>query len=204
MYRGWRAAGPPTSLRDTIVDLSIQRRRDYGTKLVKLFFASSFSAQSAIDPLSIKNLLDEMLQHDFQCRVGSLNVRQADDELLGLVRRAGQDRVTFAPETVESLRQSIGKPYSKDDKLIYIAEQAGEHDLGLDLYTMLGVPGEEPRHVRQPGSSAKCAVPWRRTSVWKYRSILRLPRHKPPMSGIRRCAPRDQTSVRLPAATAWR
>lgn len=135
--------------RDTIVDLSIQRRRDYGTKLVKLFFASSFSAQSAIDPLSIKNLLDEMLQHDFQCRVGSLNVRQADDELLGLVRRAGQDRVTFAPETVESLRQSIGKPYSKDDKLIYIAERAGEHDLGLDLYTMLGVPGEEPRHVRQ-------------------------------------------------------
>ncbi len=136
--------------RDRITELALMRRGEYGTNLIKLFFASSFSKPySPIDPLSLKNLLDEMLRHDFKCRVGSLNVRQADDELLALVRRAGQDRVTFAPETGATLRQSIGKPYSRDDKLMSIAEKARRREARFDLYTMLGVPGEEPRHVRE-------------------------------------------------------
>ncbi|MFL6130970.1 MAG: hypothetical protein ACJ73E_18140 [Mycobacteriales bacterium] len=134
---------------DTVVDLAVDRRRRYGTELIKLFFASSFSSRTAIDPLSLKNLLTVMLEHGFQCRVGSLNIKQADGELLGLVRRAGQDRVTFAPETGQSLRQSIGKPYSRDEKLVQIAGEAGRYGLGLDVYTMLGVPGEEPAHVRE-------------------------------------------------------
>jgi radical SAM superfamily enzyme YgiQ (UPF0313 family) len=138
-----------TTTTDTILDLAIRRRDAYQTNLVKLFFASSFSSRADIDPLGLRNLLDLMLRHGFECRVGSLNIKQADDELLRLVRAAGQDRVTFAPETGGSLRQSIGKPYSRDDKLLFIAERAGHHDLGLDIYTMVGVPGEEPQHVRE-------------------------------------------------------
>jgi radical SAM superfamily enzyme YgiQ (UPF0313 family) len=132
---------------DSIVRLAEDRRRDYGTRLVKLFFASSFSSHPDIDPLNLKNLLDVMLTRDFECRVGSLNIKQADEELLALVRRAGQARVTFAPETGSTLRQSIGKPYSRDGKLLQVAAAAGRHDLGLDIYTMLGVPGEQPEHV---------------------------------------------------------
>jgi len=134
---------------DTIVEMALSRRAQFATNLIKLFFASSFSSQAAIDPLSLKNLLGVMLGHGFECRVGSLNIKQADDELLGLVRRAGQTRVTFAPETGAGLRQSIGKPYSRDDKLVHIAGRAGRHELGLDIYTMIGVPGEEPQHVRE-------------------------------------------------------
>ncbi|WP_117213778.1 B12-binding domain-containing radical SAM protein [Allorhizocola rhizosphaerae] len=135
--------------RDKIVELAVERRRAYGTNLVKLFFASSFAKQASMDPLSLTNLLDTMLAEDFECRVGSLNVRQANDELLRLVKRAGQDRVTFAPETGAALRQSIGKPYSKDEKLLEVAAMLHQHGLGLDLYTMIGVPGEEPRHIAE-------------------------------------------------------
>ncbi len=147
--QGNEGGSAATTTIETIVELATKRRSEYGTNLVKLFFASSFSAQASIDPLSLRNLLGVMLEHDFSCRVGSLNIKQADDELLRLVKQAGQDRVTFAPETGQSLRQSIGKPYSRDDKLLYVAERAGEHDLGLDIYTMIGVPGEEPAHVRE-------------------------------------------------------
>jgi radical SAM superfamily enzyme YgiQ (UPF0313 family) len=134
---------------DTVVGLALARRRRFGTNLIKLFFASSFSSQTTIDPLSLKNLLRVMLSRNFTCRVGSLNIRQADEELLQLVGEAGQTRVTFAPETGASLRPSIGKSYSKDEKLLAVAEIAGRYGLGLDLYTMLGVPGEQPQHVRE-------------------------------------------------------
>jgi hypothetical protein len=147
--QGQEGGSAATTTIETIFSLATERRARYGTNLIKLFFASSFSSRAAIDPLGLTNLLGEMLRHGFQCRVGSLNIKQADDELLRLVRQAGQDRVTFAPETGSTLRQSIGKPYSRDEKLIYVAERAGALGLGLDIYTMIGVPGEQPHHVRE-------------------------------------------------------
>lgn len=147
--QGNEGGSAATTSAEVIRELAIRRRADYGTNLVKLFFASSFSSRADIDPLGLRNLLEMMLTDGFECRVGSLNIRQADDELLRLVRAAGQTRVTFAPETGASLRQSIGKPYSRDEKLVYVAERAGLHGLGLDVYTMIGVPGEEPQHVRE-------------------------------------------------------
>jgi radical SAM superfamily enzyme YgiQ (UPF0313 family) len=133
----------------TVLELAEARRAEWATNLVKLFFASSFSETSSIDPLDLSNLLEVMYDRGFEVRVGSLNVRQADDRLLGLVKALGQERVTFAPETGATLRPAVGKSYSKDDKLFYIAERAGEQGLGLDLYTMVGVPEEQPEHVRE-------------------------------------------------------
>jgi radical SAM superfamily enzyme YgiQ (UPF0313 family) len=133
---------------DRVISLSEDRRGRYGTNLIKMLFASSFSEQTNIDPLSLKNLLGAMLDRNFEVRVGSLNIKQADTELLQMVKRAGQGRVTFAPETSESLRVSVGKAYSKDDKIIEMAEAAGKAGLGFDLYTMVGIPGEKPRHLR--------------------------------------------------------
>jgi radical SAM superfamily enzyme YgiQ (UPF0313 family) len=147
--QGNEGGSAATTTMETILGLATKRRDQYRTNLIKLFFASSFSSQADIDPLSLRNLIDAMLRHGFECRVGSLNIKQADDDLLRLVREAGQDRVTFAPETGRSLRQSIGKPYSHDEKLIYVAQRAGRHGMGLDIYTMIGVPGEEPQHVRE-------------------------------------------------------
>lgn len=150
--QGNEGGSAATTSVEVIRELATRRRADYGTNLIKLFFASSFSSRADIDPLGLCNLLEIMLSEGFECRVGSLNIKQADDKLLALVRAAGQTRVTFAPETGASLRQSIGKPYSRDDKLVYVAERAGVHGLGLDVYTMIGVPGEEPQHVRELAS----------------------------------------------------
>jgi radical SAM superfamily enzyme YgiQ (UPF0313 family) len=133
----------------TVLSLAEKRREEWGTNLIKLFFASSFSETTSIDPLDLCNLLEVMHELRFSVRVGSLNIRQADDRLLELVKALGQQRVTFAPETGASLRPSMGKSYSKDDKLLYIAERAGRHDLGLDLYTMIGVPEEQPHHLTE-------------------------------------------------------
>ena len=133
---------------EQILALAGDRRDRFGTNLVKLFFASSFSGKTSIHPLDLKNLLETMLERGFESRVGSLNIRQADAELLDLVRRCGQPRVTFAPETSETLRVSVGKAYSKDDKLVQVAEMAGNLAMGLDVYTMVGIPEERPKHLQ--------------------------------------------------------
>jgi radical SAM superfamily enzyme YgiQ (UPF0313 family) len=134
---------------DTILALAHRRRDTYGTNLVKLFFASSFASRGEQGPFDLKTVLRALLAGGFGYRVGSLNLRQADPELLKLLRRGGQSRVTFAPETAEGLRASIGKSYSHDETLIQTAKTAASLGLGLNLYTMLGVPGEQPAHRRE-------------------------------------------------------
>lgn len=76
-----------------ILDLAERRRSQWGTRLIKLFFASSFSEVASIDPLDLRELLEMMLARDFSVRVGSLNVRQADDRLLEVLKALGQKRV---------------------------------------------------------------------------------------------------------------
>lgn len=143
---------------EQVLRLSQERREKYGTNLVKLFFASSFSRESAIDSLDLKDLLRAMLELGFHSRVGSLNVRQADEELLLLVKQSGQCRVTFAPEASESLRVSVGKSYSKDEKITSIARMAASVGMGLDLYTMIGLPEEKPHHISDlAGLVRECA-----------------------------------------------
>ncbi|MDK9675508.1 B12-binding domain-containing radical SAM protein [Propionibacterium freudenreichii] len=134
-----------------IVNLAAARRESEGTNLVKLFFTSSFATNPHIDKDDMKTLLHRMLSGGFEARVGSLNIRQADNELLDLIKRSGQVRVTFAPETGETLRQSVGKPYSRDASLIEVASSLGRYGLGLDLYTMLGLPYESRENVQELG-----------------------------------------------------
>jgi len=80
--------------------------------------------------------------------VGSLNVKQADAELFQLVHAVGQQEVTFAPETVEELRPSLGKAYITDEKLLELAHLAGRFGLDLNIYSLGSLPGETDRHTR--------------------------------------------------------
>lgn len=133
---------------DQVVELALRRRREYGTNLVKIFFSSAFSPDDGdIKSRAIKELLRTLHEHRFEARVGSLNVRQADDELFHLLHLVGQEEVTLAPETVEELRPSLGKAYIADDRLHELAAIAGRYGLDLNIYSLGCIPGEQDHHA---------------------------------------------------------
>ena len=133
---------------DRVIELALRRRREYGTSLVKIFFSSAFSPDDGdIKSRAIKELLRALHAHGFQARVGSLNVRQADDELFHLLSLVGQGEVTLAPETVEELRPSLGKAYISDERLHELAAVAGRYGLDLNIYSLGCLPGEQDGHA---------------------------------------------------------
>lgn len=148
--QGARSGRALTMDEDVIVDLAIRRYETYGTRFVKIFFSSAFSPDEGdINSRAIKDLLRRFIELGFQCRVGSLNVRQADDELFELLSRVGQRSVTFAPETVEQLRPRLGKSYITDSKLVDLATLAGKHSFSLNIYSLGGLPGETTETTRE-------------------------------------------------------
>ncbi len=135
---------------DQIMTLSLERRKRYRTNLVKIFFSSAFSPQEGdINAISIKMLLEAMLHHGFKCRIGSLNVKQADEELFHMLHAVGQTEVTFAPETTEDLRPYIGKAYISDEKLLTLASYARKYDLAMNIYSLGSLPHETDEHTRR-------------------------------------------------------
>jgi|GEM_PF-2123833 len=128
---------------DQLVAVATARRERYGTHLVKIFFSSAFSSnESHRYEDGIKILLDLMLRHGFKCRVGSLNIQQADEELFRLLSRHGQTEVTFAPETVPRLRRVLGKGYFSNERLLTVAGYAKKCNFNMNVYSLCGVPGE--------------------------------------------------------------
>ncbi|MCJ7570396.1 MAG: hypothetical protein MUO82_00745, partial [Candidatus Thermoplasmatota archaeon] len=126
---------------DLVIILAEKRRIDYGTQIIKLFFSSTYSKEK-ITSTELSDLLFKLLRKRFKPRVGSLNIKQVDNELLRLIRYAGQDTITIAPETTCRLRRSLGKGYITDDKIMEISRMVYRYGLSLALYTMSGVPGE--------------------------------------------------------------
>jgi len=133
-----------------VLNLALERRGRYGTNLIKIFFPSAFSPNEGdINSMAIKQLLEEMIRHGFSCRVGSLNVKQADEELFRLLHAVGQREVTFAPETTEDLRPALGKMYITDEKLHELAGLASKYGFALNIYSLGALPGETDDHTRR-------------------------------------------------------
>jgi radical SAM superfamily enzyme YgiQ (UPF0313 family) len=128
---------------DQAVDLAVGRRRRWGTSLIKPFFPSAFSSKEhTFGPGAIKELLEGLLRHGFRCRVGSLNVRQADLEVFELLHALGQREVTFAPETSSDQRFTIGKAYISDQRLYDLMLMASKFRFDVNLYCLGCLPGE--------------------------------------------------------------
>ena len=126
-----------------IVEMALERRTTYGTNLVKIFFSSAFSSNTDYaDSGNLKELLHALHMNGFSCRVGSLNIRQADEDLFELLSLVGQKEVAFAPETTERLRPMLGKAYITDDKLKELAYYASKYKLSLNVYSLGALPGE--------------------------------------------------------------
>lgn len=140
--QGLRSGRAVVMEEEDIVRLAIERRERYGTNLVKVFFSSAFSCGNVASSSALKSLLARMHRHRFSCRVGSLNIKQADEELFALLKVMGQESVTFAPETTEDLRPQLGKAYISDEKLLKLAAYAKKHDLAMNIYSLGGIPGE--------------------------------------------------------------
>lgn len=135
---------------EQIIEMAKERRKRYGTNLVKIFFSSAFSpSEGDINSMAIKELLEEMIRHGFSCRVGSLNVKQADGELFQLLQAVGQREVTFAPETTEDLRPTLGKTYITDEKLHQLAGFANTYGFAMNIYSLGALPGETDEHTRR-------------------------------------------------------
>jgi radical SAM superfamily enzyme YgiQ (UPF0313 family) len=126
---------------ESVIELAEKRREKYGTQIIKLFFSSAYS-KGEIDRTGLLNLISKLLSQGFKPRVGSLNIKQVDKELLRLIRHAGQNTVTIAPETNHKLRRFLGKGYITDDNLMEISRMVSKYGLNLALYTMSGIPGE--------------------------------------------------------------
>lgn len=136
-----------------IIELALARRARFGTNLIKIFFSSAFSpGEGDINSMALKELLEALARHGFSCRVGSLNVRQADEELFQMLHRVGQREVTFAPETTEDLRPLLGKAYITDEKLHELASYAGKYGFSMNIYSLGGLPGETDEHTLRFGA----------------------------------------------------
>lgn len=148
--QGYKSGRAQLIDQERILDLIRERKRRYGTRLIKLFFSSAFSeGEGDISSESIKELLSALLREGVQARVGSLNIQQADDELFDLLSHHEQDNVTFAPETIAELRHTINKGYIKDEKLHYLAEMCSKYDLDMTLYMLGCLPGETDSHTKK-------------------------------------------------------
>ncbi|MGB9681748.1 MAG: radical SAM protein [bacterium] len=87
----------------------------------------------------IKNLLRWFIEEGLQVSVSSLRISTLDREFLTLLKEAGEDSITIAPEFVdESLRFSVGKRESSE-KIIDVLNSALEVGFErIKLYMMFG------------------------------------------------------------------
>ncbi len=86
----------------------------------------------------------------------SLRLDALSPELLGALKRGGEEAITLAPEAGSfRLRRFLGKPFT-DEAIVQAAAQVeAEGFPELKLYFMLGLPGEEEADIEALASLAK-------------------------------------------------
>lgn len=136
---------------ELVIELAEKRKKLFGTQIIKLFFSSTYSKEK-ITSTELLDLISKLLSRGFKPRVGSLNIKQVDKNLLRLIRCAGQNIVTIAPETNNRLRHFLGKGYITDDNLMEISRMVSKNGLNLSLYTMSGIPGETDEDIVELGT----------------------------------------------------
>ena len=68
-------------------------------------------------------------------------------ELLSILKRKGAKTITIAPETGQSLRKSINKPYTDEEIFTLLHHMEKEGLMTLKLYFMIGLPEERIEHI---------------------------------------------------------
>ena len=100
------------------------------------------------DHPDLEETLERLLEAGCTVSLPSLRADRISEQLLMLIRKAGQRTITIAPEAGdERLRRALGKPIA-DDELIQVAVMAASTGFSvLKLYFIVGLPGEKEEDV---------------------------------------------------------
>ena len=117
----------------------------------EVYLIGSDAASSGV----LKEVLSEVVDRGLRASVPSLRANQVDSELIGLIREAGEEIVTLAPETgSEDLRKVINKRMDNDE-IIRAVEEARDRGIKrVKLYFMVGLPFERLEDVIESANLA--------------------------------------------------
>ncbi|NYT03824.1 MAG: radical SAM protein [Candidatus Methanofastidiosa archaeon] len=94
-------------------------------------------------PSSLDEIIKSLNELGFQISLPSLKLRDIDEATIPLL---GQDTITLAPESSESLRCEIGKCY-KDEEFFEKINLIKKYSKSVKLYFIFGLPGEEQKDL---------------------------------------------------------
>ena len=94
-------------------------------------------------PSSIDEIINGIGELGFQISLPSLKLKDIN---LGTIPFLGQDTITLAPESSESLRHDIGKYYS-DEEFFEKINLIKKYSKSVKLYFIFGLPEEEVKDL---------------------------------------------------------
>ncbi len=94
-------------------------------------------------PSSLDEIIKSLSELGFQISLPSLKLRDIDETTIPLL---GQDTITLAPESSESLRCEVGKCY-KDEEFFEKINLIKKYSKSVKLYFIFGLPGEEQKDL---------------------------------------------------------
>lgn len=94
-------------------------------------------------PSSLDEIIKSLSELGFQVSLPSLKLRDINENTIPLL---GQDTITLAPESSESIRFQIGKCY-KDEEFFEKINLIKKYSKSVKLYFIFGLPGEEQKDL---------------------------------------------------------
>ncbi|MDY1591580.1 MAG: radical SAM protein [Methanofastidiosum sp.] len=94
-------------------------------------------------PFFLDEIIKSLSELGFQVSLPSLKLRDINENTIPLL---GQDTITLAPESSESIRFQIGKCY-KDDEFFEKINLIKKYSKSVKLYFIFGLPGEEQKDL---------------------------------------------------------
>lgn len=133
-------------VREIIVDGALEE-----TSIIKLFYEAA--RVGYLDDLF--ELVGELhREYDIDVRLGAFTANQMTEEMIEVAAECGQENIIVAPEAAAGeMRYMVGKEeFYEDEDIFRQAELCAEYGIpDFGLYLLMGVPGEERRHVRELG-----------------------------------------------------
>jgi len=94
-------------------------------------------------PSSLDEIIKSLSELGFQISLPSLKLRDINERTIPLL---GQDTITLAPESSESIRFQIGKCY-RDEEFFEKINLIKKYSKSVKLYFIFGLPGEEQKDL---------------------------------------------------------
>ncbi|MFP3909209.1 MAG: radical SAM protein [Archaeoglobaceae archaeon] len=115
----------------------------------KLTHKAALIAPSVGDHPRIKDLIFQLVDMGFMVSPSSLRADTVDEELMGLLSRAGLKSMTIAPEAgSQRMREVIKKEIGEEDILNTVELASSSSIQRIKLYFMVGLPNESEEDIK--------------------------------------------------------